>query len=102
MTRFESFPHERQRKMKEKRSPKKSRTDWDKVAKLKDSEIDTSDLPVLGKDFFNKAELRLPKPKTMVSIRLDEDVLTWFKKQGKGYQTKINEILKMYMRTKAA
>lgn len=38
----------------------------------------------------------------MVSIRLDEEVLNWFKKSGKGYQTKINEILKMYMRAKAA
>jgi uncharacterized protein (DUF4415 family) len=88
--------------MKEKRTSKKSKTNWDKVARLKDYEIDTSDVPVLDKDFFKKAELRMPKPKTMVSIRLDEDVLTWFKKQGKGYQTKINEILKMYMRAKAA
>ena len=69
---------------------------------MKDSEIDTSDLPELDKDFFRKAEIRMSKPKTMVSIRLDEDVLGWFKKQGKGYQTKINEILKMYMRAKAA
>jgi uncharacterized protein (DUF4415 family) len=38
----------------------------------------------------------------MVSIRIDEDVLAWFKSQGKGYQTKINEILKTYMRAKAA
>ena len=88
--------------MKEKRSTKNSKTDWNKLAKMKDSEIDTSDLPELDKDFFRKAEIRMPKPKTMVSIRLDEDVLGWFKKQGKGYQTKINEILKMYMRAKAA
>jgi uncharacterized protein (DUF4415 family) len=73
-----------------------------KPARTKDSEIDTSDIPALDKDFFRKAEIRMPKPKQMVSIRLDEDVLAWFKKQGKGYQTKINEILKMYMRAKAA
>jgi uncharacterized protein (DUF4415 family) len=88
--------------MKEKRTTKKSKTDWSKLAKLKDSDIDTSDLAPLDKDFFRKAEIRMPKPKTMVSIRLDEDVLNWFKKQGKGYQTKINEILKMYVRAKAA
>jgi uncharacterized protein (DUF4415 family) len=88
--------------MKQKRITKKSKTDWNKLAKLNDAEIDTSDLPALGKSFFKTAELRMPKPKTMVSIRLDEDVLTWFKKQGRGYQTKINEILKMYVRAKAA
>lgn len=88
--------------MKEKSSIKKSKTNWDKLAKMKESEIDTSDLPALDKDFFKKAEVRMPKNKKMVSIRLDEEVLNWFKKEGRGYQTKINEILKMYMRAKAA
>ncbi len=88
--------------MKGKRTVKKSKTDWDKLDRKKDSEIDTSDVPEPGKSFFKKAVLQLPKPKKMVSIRLDEDVLSWYKKQGKGYQTKINEILKMYMRAKAA
>ena len=81
---------------------KPSKTRWAKLRKMEDSEIDFSDIPELGDDFFRKAELRLPKPKKMVSIRLDEDVLNWYKKQGKGYQTRINEILKMYMRAKAA
>lgn len=88
--------------MKEKRTTKKSRTDWDKLSKMKDSEIDTSDIPILNKDFFKRAVIQMPKNKKLVSIRLDEDVLSWFKKQGKGYQTKINEILKLYMRAKAA
>jgi uncharacterized protein (DUF4415 family) len=69
---------------------------------MKDKEIDTSDIPELDEEFFRKSEIILPKPKKMVSIRLDENTLTWFKRQGKGYQTKINEILKMYIRAKAA
>ena len=69
---------------------------------MKEAEIDTSDIPALDKDFFKRAEIQMPKTKKMVSIRLDEEVLNWFKKSGKGYQTKINEILKMYMRAKAA
>lgn len=93
---------ERRQNMKEKRTTKKSRTDWDKLSKMKDSEIDTSDIPILNKDFFKRAVIQMPKNKKLVSIRLDEDVLSWFKKQGKGYQTKINEILKLYMRAKAA
>jgi uncharacterized protein (DUF4415 family) len=88
--------------MKSKRISKKQKADWTKFDKLKDTDIDTSDIPELGEDFFRNAELIIPKPKTMVSIRLDDDILTWFRKQGKGYQTKINEILRMYMRAKAA
>ncbi len=85
-----------------KNTSKKSKTKWNKLSKLKDANIDTSDIPALDKKFFKNAVLQMPRNKKMVSIRLDEDVLSWFKKQGRGYQTKINEILKMYMRAKAA
>jgi uncharacterized protein (DUF4415 family) len=40
----------------------------------------------------------MPHTKKAVSIRLDEDVLTWFKSQGRGYQTRMNAVLRMYMR----
>jgi uncharacterized protein (DUF4415 family) len=88
--------------MKGKHSTKKSKTNWDKLSQMKELEINKSDIPELDKSFFKKAILRLPRVKKMVSIRIDEDVLAWYKKQGKGYQTKINEILKMYMQAKAA
>jgi uncharacterized protein (DUF4415 family) len=38
-----------------------------------------------------------PIPKTAISIRLDNDVLDWFKTQGKGYQTLINAVLRSYV-----
>ena len=88
--------------MKKKNTERKSRTDFARVDGLKDNEIDYSDIPDLGEEFWKSAVVRLPKTKQMVSIRIDEDVLAWFKSQGKGYQTKINEILKTYMRAKAA
>jgi uncharacterized protein (DUF4415 family) len=88
--------------MNAKNTSKKSKTKWAKLSKLKDTEIDTTDAPALDKNFFKNAVLQMPRNKKMVSIRLDEEVLFWFKKQGRGYQTKINEILKMYMRAKAA
>ncbi len=87
--------------MKKKRI-QKGKTDFKKLAKMKDSEIDTSDIPELDAEFFKNAVWYEYKPKQMVSIRLDEDVLKWFKAQGKGYQTKINDILKTYMRAKTA
>lgn len=76
-----------------------SRTDWKRLAAMKDREIDTSDIAELGDDFFRNAELRVP-PKQAVTIRLDADVLEWFKDQGQGYQTRINQLLRMYMLTK--
>jgi uncharacterized protein (DUF4415 family) len=63
---------------------------------MDDQDIDTSDIAELGDDFFAQAELRLPAKKP-VTIRLDADVLEWFKHQGKGYQTKINTLLRRYM-----
>jgi uncharacterized protein (DUF4415 family) len=76
---------------------KRSRTNWAKIDTLKDSEIDFSDIPELGKAFFKRATLRLPEPKTAVTIRLDRQVLDWFKAKGPGYQTRINALLRAYM-----
>ncbi|TKB75635.1 MAG: 3-oxoacyl-ACP synthase [Nitrospira sp.] len=75
----------------------RSRTNWAKIDKLKDSEIDFSDIPKLGKTFFKRSVLRLPEPKTAITIRLDRQVLNWFKAKGPGYQTRINALLRAYM-----
>lgn len=74
-----------------------SRTDWDRVDALSDEEIDTSEIPPLDEKFFAEAKLRMPEIKPSITIRLDPDVLDWFKGQGKGYQTRINAVLRMYM-----
>jgi len=68
-----------------------------RLRNLKDEEIDYSDLPELDEAFFQKAVIVLPQPKASVSIRLDQEVLDWFKSQGKGYQTRINALLRAYM-----
>ena len=74
---------------------KASKTDWERLAKLDDADIDTSDIPELDDDFFRRAELRVPV-KQAVTI-LDADVMEWFKGQGAGYQTRINQLLRQYM-----
>jgi len=51
--------------------------------------IDDSDIPALGDDFFAK--------KKQLTIRLDADVLEWLKSHGRGYQTRINRILRVVM-----
>ncbi len=79
---------------------KQSRTDWARVDALRDQEIDYSEIPELGDDFFKNAVLRMPEPKTLVTLRLDRDVLEWFKKQGPRYQTRINALLRAYVEAK--
>ncbi len=76
---------------------KKYYSDLKRLRRLKDEEIDTSDIPELDASFFEKAVIAMPKPKAAVCIRLDQDVLEWFKSQGKGYQTRINALLRAYM-----
>ena len=63
---------------------------------IQDKEIDYSDIPELDEQFWKNAEVRLPENKKGVYIRLDSDVLEWMKSQGKGYQSRINAILRSY------
>lgn len=74
----------------------KSKTDWKRLAEMENKDIDTSDIPELDDDFFRNAELKVP-PKQSVTLRLDADVLKWFKAQG--CQTRINKLLRRYMET---
>lgn len=78
-------------------SKTRSKTNWTRVDSLSDRDIDYSDIPELDKDFFKSATLVLPEPKTTVTIRLDQQVLDWFKAKGPGYQTRINALLRAYM-----
>ncbi|OGV96185.1 hypothetical protein A2W24_05085 [Microgenomates group bacterium RBG_16_45_19] len=59
--------------------------------------IDYSDIPELPVKFWREAKIVIPDRKVPVSLRLDQTVLNWFKKQGKGYQSRINAILAAYM-----
>jgi len=88
--------------MNEKRLKKRSRTDWDRLNSMTDEEIDYSDIPPLDEEFFRTGELCMPKAKPLISIRMDPDILSWFKSQGKGYQTRMNSVLRMYMEAQTA
>ncbi len=78
-------------------SIKPSQTDWARVDAMRDNEIDYTEIPEQGEDFFQQAVLRMPVPKVSVTLRLDRDILEWFKSQGRGYQTRINALLRAYM-----
>lgn len=87
--------------MKKSATSKKSRTDWRRVDALKGKDIDFSDIPEITPEMFARAVIRRglkPVPrKEQLTLRLDGDVLQWFKKQGRGYQTRINQLLRAYM-----
>ena len=61
-----------------------------------DKKIDFSDIPETTDSFWASAKVREPIGKTAISIRIDDDVLEFFRKQGKGYQSKINAVLRSY------
>ena len=63
---------------------------------MKDEDIDYSDIPKLGPDFFKEA-IWWPGPKKQITLRLDPDILTFFRKQGPRYQTTINAVLRKYV-----
>lgn len=79
---------------------RKSRTEWARIDALKDEEIDFSDIPELSPEKFARAVVRRglkPVPrKELLTLRIDSDVLMWFKKKGPGYQTRINALLRAY------
>ncbi len=74
-----------------------SKTNYKRINKLSDKDIDYSDIPETDEEFWSDAEILFPTKKTHVSIRLDDDIISWFKQFGKGYQTKINSVLKSYI-----
>ncbi|WP_114966997.1 BrnA antitoxin family protein [Alkalilacustris brevis] len=71
----------------------KGETDWQHLREAGDYEGE-SEIEV----DWTKAQLIEPTPKKPVSIRLDPDVLAFFKAQGRGYQTRINAVLRAYMK----
>ena len=74
------------------------------IKAIREEDIDYSDIPELGEDFFRQAEVWMPpeKPKEQLTVRFDADVVDWFKKQGRGYQTRMNAVLRAFMETRRA
>lgn len=68
-----------------------------KIAEIKDEDIDYSDIPELGEEFWSRAVIEHPRPKKPVTLRVDADVLEWFQAGGRGYQTRINAVLRSYV-----
>ena len=87
--------------MKKSSSSKASKTNWAKIRALKDRDIliteehPEANLKHIVKGIVRRG-LRPNPPKASVSLRLDSDVLNWFKSQGRGYQTRMNAVLRAF------
>jgi uncharacterized protein (DUF4415 family) len=83
---------------------RRGKTDWAAVDALTDEEIEAAirkDPNAVPLDFdWSEAVLVIPPRKRAISIRLDEDVLDYFKKEGAGYQRRMNAVLRSYMQQK--
>ncbi len=81
----------------------RGRVDLKRVRATSDREIaaqiasDADTAPLLDEEWFRTARLVTPEPKVPVSIRVDRDVLEWFKAQGPRYQSRMNAVLKAYV-----
>jgi uncharacterized protein (DUF4415 family) len=83
-----------------------SRTDWEALQNKDDAEIERDvasdpDAVLLDRDWFEAARIVDPSSgKKRITIRLDEDVIDFFKQDGPGYQSRINKVLRTYMLSK--
>jgi uncharacterized protein (DUF4415 family) len=80
--------------------PTRGRADLGRLRRMTEAEIRRTAPPELADlpdDFWDEAELVVPAPKQAISLRVDADVLDWFKQTGPRYQTRINAVLRSYM-----
>lgn len=85
---------------------RKGKTDWARVDALTDEDVTKAiandpDWAEFEDIDWSDAVLVMPARKKAISIRVDEDVLDFFKKEGDGYQRRINAVLRSYMQQKA-
>ena len=84
----------------------KGRTDWKRLREMTDEEIEKSiandpDWADFRDIDWSKAEIVIPVKKKAISIRVDEDVLDYFKRSGAGYQRRINAVLRSFVQEKS-
>jgi uncharacterized protein (DUF4415 family) len=81
--------------------PVRGRADLPRLRQMSEEEVAATspeNLIDLPSDFWGDAELVWPQPKEAISLRVDQDVLTWFREGGPRYQTRMNAVLRSYMR----
>ena len=86
-------------------APSRGRADLARLRRASEAEITRTappELPDLGAEFWAGAVPVVPGPKTPISLRVDDDVLAWFRETGPRYQSRMNAVLRSYMEHVAA
>jgi uncharacterized protein (DUF4415 family) len=81
-------------------APSRGRADLARLRRTSEAEITRTappELPDLGAEFWAGAVPVVPGPKTPISLRVDDDVLAWFRATGPRYQSRMNAVLRSYM-----
>ncbi len=89
------------KELREKHARGEDKSDWDHASALTNREIENAiaedeDEAEMHVDWSN-ISVKLPRPKTVLNMRIDCEVLEFFRSQGRGYQTKINAVLRSYV-----
>src|ERR1700730_2068934 len=92
--------------LQERRGRGESRTELARVRAKTAEELERDiardpDFSGVPEDWYKRAEAVMPTPKKLLSLRLDSDVVDWFKSQGPGYQTRINAVLRAFVQQTA-
>jgi uncharacterized protein (DUF4415 family) len=67
------------------------------LSELPDEAVDYSDIPELDEEFWDNAHLMMPEAKERITLRIDREVVEYFRSGGHGYQTRMNAVLRAYM-----
>jgi uncharacterized protein (DUF4415 family) len=73
------------------------KTDWDRVRKMKEKDIvDDGEFPEITEEMLRTVVVTVRKPRKNLTMRVDPDLLDWFRAQGRGYQKKIHALMTAY------
>jgi len=78
----------------------KDQTDWEALSNMRDEDIDLADIPELDKNFWKHAKVVRPDATQQVTLRIKKSVLEYFKAGGKGYQTRMNQVLESFVKSR--
>ncbi len=79
-------------------SKKSIKSDLSRIDAMSDKGIDYSDTPETDVKFWENASVNSPMVKRQVTLRIDPDIMAYFKDGGQGYQTRINAVLRSYVK----
>ncbi|MBA2468881.1 MAG: BrnA antitoxin family protein [Chloroflexia bacterium] len=101
MQKSESIVRYTAEELRRKRERGESQSDWARAAAMTEEELEAaiaSDPDEAGWEYdWDNVIIGFPKPKRQVTVRLDGDIIEWFKETGKGYQTRMNAVLRSYV-----